>query len=254
MNIRPIVESKLSKFGLKREDLESAKKPVLESKTSITEIYVAQYKEFVLNTESLSEEAKEAHDRLYRSYLEKFNEVQTELDSINRSKASANHSEFRALKESEQRLLNAVYLHELYFANISDLKSVATDNLLCVMRLERDFGTFDKWQKDFMATCVSSRNGWGCLVYNTFLKRYVNIVIDDHDQSIPIGCIPIIVIDMWEHAYWRDFLDDKAGYVKQMMLELSWEVIENRVRNTEEYARRMGNISNTPVVEEYNNA
>ena len=84
---------------------------------------------------------------------------------------------------------------------------------LAFMRLERDFGTFDEWQKDFIACCMSSRNGWAITVYNAFLNRYVNIVVDLHSLNVPINCYTIIVMDMWEHSYYRDYLNDKKTYI-----------------------------------------
>ena len=96
------------------------------------------------------------------------------------------------------------------------------------MRLSRDFGTFDAWQEDFVACCLSARNGWGVTVYNTHLQRYMNTVIDLHSQNVMCGIIPVIIMDCWEHSYYRDYLRDRKTYVFGMMKELNWNVIEER--------------------------
>jgi Fe-Mn family superoxide dismutase len=108
---------------------------------------------------------------------------------------------------------------------------------LAYMRLARDFGTFDDWQIDFVACALSARNGWAVTVYNCFLDRFMNVVIDLHNINIPLNCYPVIVLDMWEHAYFRDYLSDKQKYVFAMMKELNWEVIEDRVSRADKLAR-----------------
>jgi Fe-Mn family superoxide dismutase len=101
------------------------------------------------------------------------------------------------------------------------------------MRIERDFGTFDDWQKDFMACALSSKSGWAVMGYHTFLRKYVNVMIDEHTGNIPIGFYPIIVVDMWEHAYYKDYLNDKKSYLIAQMREFNWNVIEERVKKAE---------------------
>ena len=79
------------------------------------------------------------------------------------------------------------------------------------MRLARDFGTFDKWQEDFVACCLSARNGWCVTFYNPNLRRYMNTIIDLHSLNVMIGMMPIIVMDCWEHSYYRDYLKDRTS-------------------------------------------
>jgi Fe-Mn family superoxide dismutase len=69
------------------------------------------------------------------------------------------------------------------------------------------------------------------------LKRYINIVVDLHSQHIPIGCIPIIVLDCWEHSYYRDYLSDRKTYAYGMMKEFDWKEIESRIKKTEKIAK-----------------
>ena len=84
---------------------------------------------------------------------------------------------------------------------------------------------------------MSSRCGWAMTVYNTFLRRYVNCFIDLHSQEVPFGCIPVIVMDVWQHAYYRDYLKDVKTYTYAMMKELDWDVIEKRFRKADQAAK-----------------
>lgn len=205
-----------------------SEKPVIE------EAFVAKTNVFNLPTEMLSKRNKQNHVELYESYVENFNRISAELDAANRDSANSNNSNFRSLKIDETYNMNAIYLHELYFQNISDIHSEISMDSVSYMRLQRDFGTFDDWQKDFIACCVSSRCGWAMTVYNTFLRRYVNCFIDLHSQHVPFGCIPVIVMDLWQHAYYRDYLKDSKTYTFAMMKELDWDIIEKRFRKADQ--------------------
>ena len=107
------------------------------------------------------------------------------------------------------------------------------------MRLERDFGTFDDWQKDFIACAMSSRSGWAMTVYNSWLNRYVNVVVDLAANNAPLSSYPVIVLDCSETSYYRDYLNDRKTYVRAMMKELDWDVIEGRVKKAEKIAKVM---------------
>ena len=210
-----------------------------EDNDVIEESYVAQAKDFNLTTELLSSEAKHAHEGLYDQYVHNFNRVSAELDSVDRVSANSNVSPFRSLKEAETYNLNAIYLHELYFSNISDLHSEIAMDSLSYMRLARDFGTFDDWQKDFIACALSSRGGWAMTVYNSWLNRYVNVVVDLASDNAPLASYPVIVLDCSETSYYRDYLNDRKTYVRAMMKELDWDVIEGRIKKTEKVAKVM---------------
>ena len=206
---------------------------------SINEAYVSQEKMFDLKTEFLSEANKENHIQLYKDYIESFNRISAELDGANPKLANSNGSAFRSLKVDETYNLNAIYLHELYFSNISDLHSEIKMDSLSFMRLQRDFGTFDAWQENFIGCCMSSRCGWAVTGYSTYLQRYVNCVIDLHSQNVPVGFYPIIVMDMWQHAYYRDYLKDAKTYVYAMMKQLNWDIIEDRFKKAEKISKAL---------------
>jgi superoxide dismutase, Fe-Mn family len=203
------------------------------SEKNINEAYVAQEKQFEQITDSLSSSAKEAHLKLYKNYIDSFNKISAELDAADLENLNANNSRFRNLKIDETYNLNAIYLHEQYFANSADPASEVFIESLAYMRLNRDFGTFDDWQKSFIATALSSRTGWAVTGYNIFLRRYHNFFIDSHNMHVPIGVYPIIVVDMWEHAYFRDYLVNKKKYLLKQMSELNWSVIESRFKTAD---------------------
>ena len=215
-----------------RESLTLPKKQKQE-KALVNEAYIVSTMKYNLSTEKLSEESKAAHQELMEGYAQALNEISAAHDTADRDAANPNNSAFRSLKIDEAHNLNATFLHAMFFENISDMRSTLTMDSLTYMRLERDWGSFDAWQRDFIACALSARNGWAVTVYNVFLKRYMNVVVDLHSIGIPFSSIPIIVVDCWEHTYYRDYLKDRRSYVFTMMKELRWTTIEERIRKVE---------------------
>ncbi len=234
----------MAKFTNKdlKQSIENSLKMNNKRSEVIEESYVAQAKQFDLATELLSSANKKNHKELYDGYIKDFNRISAELDTADRDSANSNDSRFRSLKIDETYNLNAVYLHELYFANISDLHSNIAMDSLSYMRLSRDFGSFDAWQKDFIACCLSNRCGWAMTYYNTYLKSYVNCFIDLHSLNVPVGSYPIIVMDTWQHAYYRDYLKDVKTYTYGMMKQLDWDVIEKRFEKAEKISNALGGL------------
>jgi Fe-Mn family superoxide dismutase len=221
-------------MGISKKDiLDKIRKDLNLSGENIQESIVAQPKTFRLQTELLSKANKENHIELYDQYIKDFNRISVELDAADRLDVNSNHSNFRSLKIDETYNMNAAYLHELYFNNISDLNSQIPMDSLAYMRLSRDFGTFDAWQQDFIACCLASRCGWALTYYNMYTQTYMNCCIDLHSLNVPVGAYPVVVMDVWQHAYYRDYLRDVKSYVFGMMKQLNWNVIEKRVEKSE---------------------
>jgi len=194
---------------------------------------VAEQKPFKQVSELVSQKTKEAHTALYKECIDKVNEVSSKLDTADRADANSKHSDFRSLKLDEAYNLNAVWLHELYFANCFDPHSEIVMDSIAYLKLQRDFGTFEDWQRDFIACAMSAGNGWAVCGYHTFLKRYVNVVVSHHSGDVMLGLYPVIVVDMWEHAYARDYLTDKKSYLISQMREFNWGVLEDRFKRAE---------------------
>lgn len=222
-----------------KETISELKPKKLLVSTQKNESYVVQSRKFDIPTESLSEKSKLAHQELLDGYVKALNEVSARLDTVSRDDVTPNSSDFRRLKLDEAHNINAAFLHGLFFENIGDTSSQVTTDSLTYMRIERDWGTFDSWQKDFIASCLAARNGWAVCCYNTFLGRYINVVVDLHCLNVPFGCIPVIVVDCWEHTYYRDYMNDRKSYVYAMMKELKWTRIEERFEKSERIAKVM---------------
>lgn len=206
---------------------------VLEKERLLDESYVAEPKAYNQVSEFVSQKTKDSHAALYNEYVTTLNRISAELDTAPRSEQTSLHSMYRSGRLDETYNLNSVWLHELYFANCFDPHSEVYMDSIAYLRLERDFGTFEDWQKDFMAAAMACGQGWAVCGYNMFLKRYVVTFISNHSQDVQMGLYPLVVLDMHEHAYYRDYQTDKKSYVTAMMRELNWNVIEERFKKAE---------------------
>jgi len=218
-----------------RQVLSTAIKPP----TVLEEAYVTQAKSYALATEMLTDKNKRANQEILENLVTTTNKVSAELDVAKREDANDLSSEYRSLKLDESYNVNNSFLMAMHFENISDMSSTINMDSLVFMRLERDFGTFDAWQQDFIACAMSSRNGYVVTAYSCFLRRYINMCVDEGNQNILASSIPVIVLDCTATAYFRDYLTDRRAYIFAMMKELNWDTIESRFKKSDKVAEIM---------------
>jgi Fe-Mn family superoxide dismutase len=170
----------------------------------------------------------DAHMRLYEGYVTNINKIDDILENgdAQRDQSNTTFSYYRELKRGETFALDGVILHELYFENIGG-NSAVPDQTTNDM-LTDDFGSFQKWQEDFVATAKASR-GWAVLSYDQRSDRLRNISLDAHDLGNIAYSAPILVLDMYEHAYFLQYADKKADYITNFMKNINWTVIGERV-------------------------
>lgn len=163
------------------------------------------------------------HDKLYVGYVNKMKEIATKLHEMNESgigldKANQSFSELRALRMGETFATNGVYLHEAYF-NILGGDGVATGSL--VEALIEKYGSLEKFIAFFSATGMAVR-GWVVLAWDMQLGRLKIYGCDSHNQGGVWGCVPLIVLDVYEHAYFIDYGSDRAAYITDFWKNMDW--------------------------------
>ena len=178
----------------------------------------------------VSDEAHNAHMNLYSGYAEKVNEIHNKLKNAPKDKANKNYSEYRGLKKELSLNLNGVILHELFFRNTGGEHNAPLDQFNALVN--KDFGGYENWLKDLIATANSAR-GWAIAAYEQRTKCLQNILLDRHDEGLVSGMFPIVVLDVYEHAFVRDFGDDQNAYVQAAAKKLCFETIEKRVKSLE---------------------
>lgn len=178
----------------------------------------------------ISKKTIEVHwNKLYQGYVKKWQEIQEKLDLVNLSSANATFSEIRALKIEETFTANAIILHEAYF---DILGGDGKEEREIVKAIERDFGSFEKWLEEFKALGMASR-GWVILAFDFNDGKLRNYIADAHNLYGIWGAAPILVLDMYEHAYFIDFGSDKKTYIETFFQNLNWKIINKKFQKVE---------------------
>lgn len=165
-------------------------------------------------------------DVLYKGYVDKLNEIEEKLKGANLATANQTYSEFRALKAAETFALNAVMLHELYFENLGKGRSKPEGRLVEV--ISREFGNLEKWSADFLAAGMAAR-GWAVAALNHYDGRLHNYCLDSHNAHVPLCTTPIVVMDVYEHAYALDYGPKRQPYIEAFMKNIDWAVPMERL-------------------------
>lgn len=159
------------------------------------------------------------HDKLYAGYVNKRNEIEEKLKTVDRAAANATYSEYGELKREESFAANGIYLHEYYF-NVLGGEGNAEGELM--QAIANEFGSYEKWLEDFKAAGMVAR-GWVVLAFDFNTGRLHNYLCDSHNHGGIWGAMPIIVLDMYEHAYFIDYGSDRKAYIEDYMKNLNWD-------------------------------
>ncbi len=170
----------------------------------------------------------EHYNVLYQGYVKKLNEIELKLESVDRTLANATYSDLRELKLEGAFAANAIKLHEEYFSSLGG-DGVPVGGLAAA--IAEDFGSVDKWAEDFKASGLCSR-GWVVLAYNWDDRRLRNYSCDYHTHGA-WGCTPLIVLDVYEHAYFLDFATGRKKYADAFMANLDWKAASAKFEKLE---------------------
>lgn len=171
---------------------------------------------------------KEHHDVLYAGYVNKLNEIEEKLEKADKTSANATFSDFRELKKEEVFSTNAIYLHEGYFDNLNNDTGKIKPSSELAKLIERDFDSYEKWETDFRA-CGMVARGWVVLAYNLDDNKLHNYTSDVHDVGGVWSSIPILVLDVYEHAYFIDYQTGRKNYLETFMKNIDWLIAADRL-------------------------
>jgi Fe-Mn family superoxide dismutase len=159
---------------------------------------------------------------------------------------SAPVREVRALKHEELAAMSSVVLHELYFGNLTGERKQPLGKLAAA--LEADFGTVEKWRRQFvgLARSLDGHGGWVTLSYCPHDHRLYNQIMLDDTRSLP-GAVPILVLDMYEHAYHLEFGANAAAYIDAFMRLVDWTAVGSRLEAPAGQQRRESLVSADPL-------
>lgn len=189
--------------------------------------YQAKNFDGLLGMEGFSDTLLRNHFTLYQGYVANTNKVAGTLMAMAKEGRMA-VPEYAELKRRFGWEFNGMRLHELYFGNLAKGGSKADSASELAKLLAGEFGSLENWEKDFRATGAMRGIGWVVLYYDLAGKRLFNMWINEHDVGHPSGTAPILVMDVFEHAYMTDYGLKKADYINAFFKNMDWNEAEAR--------------------------
>jgi len=185
-------------------------------------IEAKKYDSIMRDLEGISARTMTEHYKLYQGYVNKYNEIMAKIESVDRGSANQTFSDIRSLKVDLTFAIGGVKNHELYFGHLGGKGGEPPSEIK--RQLERDFGSVDKWMADLKATGVASR-GWAWTAWDRdwgYLFNYAG----DSQNTFPVwNAVPVVGLDVYEHAYYIDYGTARASYIDAFYKNLSWEAI-----------------------------
>jgi Fe-Mn family superoxide dismutase len=182
---------------------------------------------------SLSLKLIESHyENNYGGALRRLNAITAQLESLDFTTTAG--YVLNSLKREQLAALNSTLLHELYFATLGG-EGQPTSRMQEV--LASDFGSADRWRDEFVAMgkALGGGSGWVVLTYVPRDGRLINQYASEHSQAISSG-VPILALDMYEHAYHIDFGANSGKYVDTFMRNVDWKAVQERYEDAAKVA------------------
>ncbi len=189
--------------------------------------YEAQDFSRLKGMKGFSDKALELHFALYQGYVKNTNLLWEELEKL----AAENKTQTPAYAELKRRFgweFDGMRLHELYFGNLGGKEPLSPDSRL-MKKIVDNFGSYEKWAADFKATGAMRGIGWVVLYEDPKNGRLFNTWINEHDVGHLSGCTPLLIMDVFEHAFITDYGLKRAEYIQAFFDNIDWKAVEGRL-------------------------
>ena len=181
-----------------------------------------KYDSIMRELDGISARTMTEHYKLYQGYINKYNEIMGKIEAVDRASANQVFSDLRSVKVDLTFAIGGVKNHELYFGHLGGKGGEPPAEIK--RQLEKDFGSVEAWRADLKATGMASR-GWAWTAWDrdwNYLFNYAG----DAQNSFPIwNAVPIVGLDVYEHAYYLDYGTARASYIDAFFKNVSWEAV-----------------------------
>ncbi len=174
--------------------------------------YIAKDYSKLLGMEGFSDTLLKNHFTLYQGYVTNTNKL---IDILNQMliEGKVGTPEFAELKRRFGWEFNGMRLHEYYFENLGGKEGLEKTGKL-FKKISEEFGSLETWEKEFRAIGMMRGIGWAVLYQDSLTGRLINFWINEHDVGHPAGCTPILILDVFEHAFIIDYGLKRAEYLE----------------------------------------
>ncbi len=190
--------------------------------------YTAKDFSNLIGMEGFSETLLKNHFTLYQGYVTNTNKLLDLLDAMLKE-GKVGTPEYSELKRRMGFEFNGMRLHEYYFGNLGGKGALDRSGKLG-KKLAEDFGSYEDWEKDFRGTGAMRGIGWTILYQDNETGKLINQWINEHETGHFAGCVPILVMDVFEHAFITDYGLKRADYIGAFFKNVNWGVVEGRLK------------------------
>ncbi|MDD3579386.1 MAG: Fe-Mn family superoxide dismutase [Desulfobacca sp.] len=173
-----------------------------------------------------SDQLLQQHFTLYEGYVKNTNLLLTQMTQMAQQNQMTT-PQYAELKRRFSWEFNGMRLHELYFSNLGGNGQINKEGKL-YKSLEANFGSYDRWLADFKAMGGMRGIGWVVLYEDLKTGRLMNVWINEHNEGNLAGCVALLVMDVFEHAFLTDYGLKKADYLEAFFQNLDWPAVEAR--------------------------
>jgi Fe-Mn family superoxide dismutase len=187
--------------------------------------------EKLLGTEGFSNQLLTNHFTLYNGYVTNTNKLIEEFAELEKQ-GKTGMPQFAEIKRRFGWEFDGMRLHELYFGNMVKGGSAPDKWAKFQTKISEDFGSFENWEKLFKATGAMRGIGWAILYYDSTGNQLFNTWINEHDTGHLAAATPILIMDVFEHAFMTDYGLKRADYIEAFFKAIDWSVVQKRFETT----------------------
>lgn len=165
------------------------------------------------------------HTAHYGGALKAFTGIDARFEESFQKGSAIDSAAFETMQRQKSSRGNSVILHEMYFDGLA-LKAPDPPEALR-SAIKKRFGSLEKWTSDFVASAKAAA-GWAILVMHPVNGRLYNVVSDEHASGPLWLAMPLVVIDVYEHAFYIDYQNKKADYVEKFVSFIDWDEANRR--------------------------
>jgi len=180
----------------------------------------------LIGMEGFSDTLINNHFTLYQGYVTNTNKLLDTLATMLKE-SKLGTPEYAELKRRLGFEFNGMRLHEYYFENLGGKGALDKSGKLG-KKLADEFGSYEDWEKDFRATAAMRGIGWTILYQDNLTGRLINQWINEHETGHLAGCAPILVLDVFEHAFMLDYGLKRPDYIESFFKNIDWGAVEGR--------------------------
>jgi Fe-Mn family superoxide dismutase len=173
-----------------------------------------------------AEQVTPHHSAHYGGALRGYMATDKQLQSSIMTGVAIDPHSYGAIQRARTSKGNSVILHELYFEGMTAKSNVPNAEVLAA--IQKRFGSLEKWADDFQASAQAA-SGWAMLVFHPISGKLYNIVSDEHASGILWMGTPLVVIDVYEHAFYVDYQNRKGDYIEMFMKHIDWKEVNRRL-------------------------